>query len=218
MTKCALIVGASRGIGLGLAKAYAEAGWDVITTKRAGSNPQGLDALGDRVTVLEADIRFKEDVAALGAAITAPLNLLLVNAGVGGEIDRPPTLEDIIVANAVGPIRVLDTLIDRVAPGGVAAVMTSILGSVAANNSGGLDNYRASKAALNSLTRSFAARHPPTDHALLSLHPGWVRTDMGGSNAAIDVQTSVEGLVRVIADAKPGTHHYLDYLGQEIPW
>jgi NAD(P)-dependent dehydrogenase (short-subunit alcohol dehydrogenase family) len=218
MTRRALIVGASRGIGLGLARHYVDAGWRVIATQRAASAGQGLAALADRLAIVEADIRSPDDIDRLRSAVSAPLDLLIVNAGIGGELDRPGALADIIATNAIGPVRVLDALIGQIAPGGVVAVMSSALGSVAGNLSGGLEDYRASKAALNSLTRSFAARHPPLDYALLTLHPGWVRTDMGGPNADIDVATSVDGLTRVIAEARPGPHRFLDYRGQELPW
>ena len=96
--------------------------------------------------------------------------------------------------------------------------MTSQLGSIA-NNTGGTELYRASKAALNSFTRSFAARHKDKGLTVLSLHPGWVRTDMGGANAAIDVATSVKGLADVVeraqADRRDG---FFDYSGKELPW
>jgi len=188
---------------------------------RASSDKGGLGALAKahRLRIATVDVEKPDEIAALSAGQSDVLDLLLVNAGVGGEIWNTPALEDIIVANAVGPIRVLDALIGQVAHGGVAAVMTSALGSVGGNERGGLDGYRASKAALNSLTRSFAARHPPQDYTLLSLHPGWVRTDMGGPDASIDVDTSVAGLVRVIAQqAGQGGHRFLNYLGQEIVW
>ena len=95
----------------------------------------------------------------------------------------------------------------------------SLLGSVAANTAGGIELYRASKAALNSFTRSFAARHADKGLTVLSLHPGWVKTDMGGPGADIDIETSVSGLTgvieRAIADRKDG---YFDYKGDVIPW
>jgi NAD(P)-dependent dehydrogenase (short-subunit alcohol dehydrogenase family) len=102
---------------------------------------------------------------------------------------------------------------------GVVGFMTSRLGSVEGASAGGMELYRASKAALNSFTRSFAARHGDKGWAVLSLHPGWVKTDMGGPGAAIDVATSVKGLATVIEraqrDRKSG---YFDYAGDTIPW
>jgi NAD(P)-dependent dehydrogenase (short-subunit alcohol dehydrogenase family) len=95
--------------------------------------------------------------------------------------------------------------------------MSSILGSVSGNTSGDNDVYRASKAALNSLLRSFSARN--RERSVVILHPGWVRTDMGGPNAAIGIEESVTGMVEVIASraGKPGCV-YLDYQGKRIDW
>jgi NAD(P)-dependent dehydrogenase (short-subunit alcohol dehydrogenase family) len=93
------------------------------------------------------------------------------------------------------------------------------LGSVANNTGGGMELYRASKAALNSFTRSFSARHRGKGLSILSLHPGWVKTDMGGRGADIDVATSANGLANVVQQAL-GAHReaYLDYAGAELPW
>jgi len=101
----------------------------------------------------------------------------------------------------------------------VIGFMTSQLGSVANNTGGGMELYRASKAALNSFTRSFSARHRDKGLSILSLHPGWVKTDMGGPGADIDVATSVKGLADVVEHAV-GAHQeaYLDYAGKELPW
>ena len=97
--------------------------------------------------------------------------------------------------------------------------MTSQLGSVEQASAGGMELYRASKAALNSFTRSFAARHKDKGIAVLSLHPGWVRTDMGGPNADIDVETSTKGLANVIERAqKDRRDGYFDYKGDTLPW
>ncbi len=97
--------------------------------------------------------------------------------------------------------------------------MTSELGSVAGNESGGMALYRASKAALNSLTRSFVAELGETGITVLNLHPGWVRTDMGGESAPLDVPTSVKGLAdQVEGHAGRGGQFYLDYQGTTIDW
>ena len=102
---------------------------------------------------------------------------------------------------------------------GVVAVMSSQLGSVANNTTGGTELYRASKAALNSLARSFAARHRDKGLAVLALHPGWVRTDMGGPNAAIDVETSAKGIANVVERAQGDRRSgFFDYKGDELPW
>lgn len=216
MAKRAVIVGASRGLGLALATAYRQQGWAVVATCRS---PSAALAAIDGIAVLSVDVTRPNDIAALADTVSDPVDVLLVAAGIGGFSQDAYTLEQLVATNAVGPVRVLDALVGRLASGGVAVAMTSILGSVAENRTGKLDEYRASKAALNSLTRSFAARHPPKDYTLLSLHPGWVRTDMGGPNATLDVATSVNGMMAVIADqAGRGGHRFLDYRGQEIAW
>jgi len=103
------------------------------------------------------------------------------------------------------------------APDATVAFMTSILGSIGSNAGGGMELYRATKSALNMLASCYALRHRGT--TVLLLHPGWVRTEMGGQNAPVDVATSVRGLADTIAaqGGKPGIA-YLDYQGQELPW
>ena len=102
---------------------------------------------------------------------------------------------------------------------GAIAVMSSGQGSVGNNETGGHEVYRASKAALNTLKRSFAARHLDDPRTLLLLAPGWVRTDLGGPGARLDIQDSIPNLVKVIEaqEGKAGLQ-YLDYLGRMVPW
>ena len=225
----ALIVGASRGIGLGLVEEFVKRGWDVVGTVRGDASAGGLNAVardsGGKVTIERVDTAD----AASGAALRDRLgdtqfDLILVNAGVGGPASNPRTVtdaefSDLFITNALGPVRLAEILAKNVKPAtGVVGLMTSQRGSIA-NNPGGTELYRASKAALNSFTRSFAARHKDKGFTVLSLHPGWVRTDMGGPNAAIDVATSVKGLVDVVeraqADRRDG---FFDYSGKELPW
>ncbi len=103
--------------------------------------------------------------------------------------------------------------------GGSLALMSSILGSVSLNEAGGWETYRARKAALNTLARSFEIRHRAEAVSVLVLHPGWVRTEMGGEGADIDVATSVSGLADVIAVrlGEPGAQ-YLDDRRETLPW
>ena len=226
----ALIVGASRGIGLGLAREFVARGWQVTATVR------GADAgpLGELAKQSDGKLRVEKvdtaDVAS-GEALRDRLgeenfDLVLVNAGVGGPAGKNPRtvsrdeFADLMVTNALGPVRLAELLARKVTPQtGVVGFMTSGLGSIAGNTTGGTELYRASKAALNSLARSFAARHKDEGFAVLALHPGWVRTDMGGQNAAIDVETSARGIAdvvdRAVADRKSG---FFDYKGDELPW
>ena len=125
----------------------------------------------------------------------------------------------VMVMNALSPLRAIEAFDGLVPPGGTIAIMSSGQGSVTNNETGGYEVYRASKAALNTLMRSFAARHARDNRTLLLLAPGWVRTDMGGPQARLSIDESVPNLVNTIEAqrGKPGLQ-YLDYRGQAVPW
>ncbi|KQT46479.1 short-chain dehydrogenase [Methylobacterium sp. Leaf456] len=221
----ALIVGASRGLGLGLAETFAEQGWQVVATQRS-SSPELERLTGTGVRVETADIDDDASVAALQQRLNGQtFDLVFVVAGVATESDKPlhavsrAVNAQVYLTNAVSPILFAEAFADRIAPGGTLAFMSSVLGSVALNEDGGWENYRASKAALNTNARSFAVRHAERDYGILLLHPGWVRTDMGGAEADLDVATSVNGMVAVI-EAFAGRRDvaYLDYRGETLAW
>ncbi|MDN3564084.1 SDR family oxidoreductase [Paeniroseomonas aquatica] len=225
----ACIIGASRGLGLGLAREYLARGWRVIGTVR-GDARGGLHALqagaGDRLAIERLDINDPGQLAALrGRLAGARLDVLFVNAGVSnGPAERigDVSTEDftrVMVTNALSPMRVVEALQERVPPQGLIALMSSGLGSVAGNESGGWEVYRASKAALNTLMRSFAARRAGDPRSFALVAPGWVRTDMGGPQASLDVGTSTAGILDSLAGlaGRPGLH-YLDYRGQRVAW
>ena len=219
MAKTAIIIGASRGLGLGLAQELVQRGWQVVATQRA---PSAALAAVAGVTVDTVDIDDPAAVAALVHRQKGPFDLVFVNAGVTGpkhgSADKVTAdeLAALMMTNAISPIRTARALRGAVKPGGTIAFMSSILGSVALRQHDMAELYSASKAALNSLTRGFAAQNK--DLAVLSLHPGWVKTDMGGDGADIDVATSVTGLANVLeAETAPG-NRYLDYTGKTLPW
>ena len=231
MTGNALIIGASRGIGLGLAHELAARGWSVTATARDLEKSKELIALADgsngNVRIELVDIAEPGSPEALRERLAGEtFDLLLVNAGVGGPAGKNPRTVSheefcqLFVTNALAPVRLAEIFSKQVRPQtGVVGFMTSVLGSVEGASAGGMELYRASKAALNSFTRSFAARHQDKGWAVLSLHPGWVKTDMGGPNAAIDVDTSVKGLADVVARAqKDRQSGYFDYKGDTIAW
>jgi NAD(P)-dependent dehydrogenase (short-subunit alcohol dehydrogenase family) len=228
-TGTVLIVGASRGLGLGLACEYAKRGWRVIGTVRADKPPTRLHALAagadGRVRVERVDINIPEQVAALRQLLAGEtIDLLLVNAGISnGPAETLPlsSLEAftrIMVTNAWSPLCVVEAFADLVPEDGVIAAMSSGLGSVANNTRAGWELYRASKAALNTMLRSFAVRRGG-GRTVLAVTPGWVRTDMGGANAPLDLETSVRGMVDAIAArrGRPGSA-FVDYQGNDVAW
>ncbi|MCK8784969.1 SDR family oxidoreductase [Roseomonas sp. NAR14] len=228
-TGLALILGASRGLGLGLARELLGRGWHVIATERGGRAEPLHDLAaeaGGRLEIERADINHPDQIEALrGRLAGRSLDLLFVNAGVAndpaetaGEVSTEEFTR-ILVTNALSPLRAIEALAPLVPAGGVIGAMSSGLGSVANNESGGWEVYRASKAALNTLLRSYAARSRDSGHALLLIAPGWVRTDMGGPDAALDVETSMRGVAGVI-EARRGKAGlaYLDHRGQTVPW
>jgi NAD(P)-dependent dehydrogenase (short-subunit alcohol dehydrogenase family) len=120
--------------------------------------------------------------------------------------------------NSYAPPVAAEALLGLLKPGGTVVFMTSILGSLASNRPGvGMELYNASKAALNMMALGFAGRHP--DRRVVLMHPGWVKTDMGGPDAPLDVATSVRGMADTVAARAAGTGVvYVDYAGEELPW
>ena len=227
--KSALIIGASRGLGCALAAEYLARGWQVTATVR-GSGRTGLDDLAKssdgRLVVETVDITVPEQVTALrGRLAQETFDVLLVNAGVTNGPEETvadvstDTFIRLMVTNALSPMRVVEALQDLVAPDGTIAVMSSGQGSIANNENGGFEIYRASKSALNQLMRSFAARHVGDPHTLLLMAPGWVQTDLGGPAAPLTIGQSIPGVADTIdAQAGKGGLQYLDYQGRTVRW
>ncbi len=223
-----LIVGASRGLGLGLVQRHLERGWRVIATARGAS--EALDALAaeadGRLAIETLDVTRPEQIAALADRLSGTrLDLLFVNAGVTHNPAQPvgemsdEEFMHVLRSNALGPIRAVEQLGGLVPPGGTVAVMTSGLGSVANNESGGLEAYRASKAALNTMLRSLAARRSDGRICYLAVDPGWVLTDMGGPDAPLDVDTSTRGIADML-EARRGQAGvaFVTHENKVVPW
>jgi NAD(P)-dependent dehydrogenase (short-subunit alcohol dehydrogenase family) len=223
-----LIIGASRGLGLGLTREYLARGWHVTATARgdrADLEAVAADAKG-RLALETVDIGDRHAVRALGRRLASQrFDLLFLNAGImagrGVALADVPDadIERIVMTNAINPIRTADVLLPLVATGGTVAFMSSILGSIASNDDGRAELYRASKAALNSLIRSFRARHQERTITVLALHPGVVRTAMGGPTAPLDIETSVKGVADTIGKRwGAGGQAFVDYRNVIIPW
>ena len=227
--KTVLLIGASRGLGLGLAGELASRGWQVIATARDPAKATELAALTERTGRVEIEKLDMDDVGQLEALATRiagrHLDLLFVNAGISGPRDQSVAdlaredVAKVMWTNALSPVRVAGRLLPQVVKGGCVAFMSSILGSIAENNSGGYELYRISKASLNMLARGFAmSAGKEKELVVLNLHPGWVRTDMGGPQAPVSVEESVSGLADVLETRRDAGHLYLDYQGRQLPW
>lgn len=227
--KTALFVGASKGLGLGLVGEHLSRGWKITATVRNPSpdlEALGKGAAGRLAIQTGVDINIPAQVDALAKRLEGQsFDLLFLNAGimVGRGLPLADVLDgdvaSIFLTNAISPVRTADKLVQRVSPGGMVAFMSSILGSIGTNDDGRAELYRASKAALNSLVRSFRARHAKADFTLLAMHPGVVRTSMGGPTAPLDIETSVKGVSDVIAKRwGSGGTAFVDYRNEIIPW
>ncbi len=227
--KRALIIGGSRGIGLGLVDEHLRRGWHVTTTVRSVApelDPLAREAAG-RLIIERADITRPIDIDGLAARLRGQaFDLVFLNAGImtgrGKALAEVPD-EDIVsifMTNAISPIRVADRLLGVTAKGATVAFMSSILGSVSTNDDGRAELYRASKAALNSLILSLRARHADrSDLTMLAMHPGVVRTAMGGPGAPLDITTSVKGVTDTLEKrAGSGGMAFVDYRNEVIPW
>jgi NAD(P)-dependent dehydrogenase (short-subunit alcohol dehydrogenase family) len=225
-----LIAGASRGIGLELTRRLALRGEQVTASLRAGSRLEALEAAlapaGSRGRLVEFDTRDEGAVRAAAAQVNEPIDVLIANAGAYGpqrqsalDMDFPGVL-DLLDTNALGPLRVAQAFLPQVRRGQTPRIvfMSSVLGSMALEGTFNV-GYRASKAALNKIAQCLADDLRPEGVTVVSMHPGWVRTDMGGPNATLGVEESAEGILSVVDGLTlADTRRYLDYRGLDIDW
>ena len=178
------------------------------------------------LVIQTVDITEPAEITALHTRLAGRMfDLLFVNAGVAnqpeGTVAQTATDEfnRVMVTNALGPLRVIETLQDHVEPTGMIGVMSSGQGSVANNVRGGHEVYRGSKAALNTFMRSYAARHDGERRTLVLVAPGWVRTELGGPDARLGIDESIPNVVGTLdaLQGRPGLH-YVDYLGRTVAW
>ena len=231
--KNVLVTGANRGLGLEITRQLLVRGERVFSGCRQPSQAAALQELGatypGQLTVLKLDVTVDESVQAARTAVlqeTGRLDWLVNNAGVlvRGETlynFDPAVMTRTLDVNMTGPMRVTAQFVDLLRKGSDPKLLniSSQLGSLDRARAGGLYSYNASKAALNMVTRMLAHDLRPDGITTVSIHPGWVRTDMGGSHAAISAHDSAAGIIR-LADKLTlvDTNKFYTYEGLAHPW
>jgi NAD(P)-dependent dehydrogenase (short-subunit alcohol dehydrogenase family) len=232
MTDKVLITGANRGIGLEMARQYAADGWRVYACCRQPERAPALSRLAadtaGRLSIHPLDVTNAAQVAALPVVLgDDSLDLLINNAGIYGQDDAGFGNTDVAAwlrtfeVNAIAPLKIMEALVDAVARSRrrVMACVSSKMGSMADNRSGGSYVYRSSKAALNAVVMSAAVDLRHRGIAVVALNPGWVKTDMGGPNAEITVTQSVTALRALLDRVGPAdSGRFIDVDGSTIPW
>jgi NAD(P)-dependent dehydrogenase (short-subunit alcohol dehydrogenase family) len=215
-----LITGANRGIGLELARLYAQRGDHIIAVGRRRSD--ALDALGVRFEQL--DVTDDAGVLALRKRLEGvSIDLLVHNAGLlhMNPLDNLDfgNIRAMLEVNAIGPLKLTVALRSNLSKGSKIAILTSRMGSITDNTSGGAYGYRMSKAAVNAAAGSMAVDLAPAGIAVVLLHPGWVRTGMTGGRGLIDADASAAGLVaRIDETTLENTGRFVHMSGEALPW
>jgi NAD(P)-dependent dehydrogenase (short-subunit alcohol dehydrogenase family) len=237
-----LITGANRGIGFELLKRYLGRGDRVVATyreaARSGELLEMAKGMPDQLMALRLDVRYEASIdAAYREALKFldGLDLLINNAGMGDNsadlgnpeahkalgLLRSDAILGMLAVNSVAPIMVTQTFLPLLQRGKDAKVvhMSSKMGSIGLRGDSGYYSYSASKTALNMLGRVLSSDLIKMGVVSAMLHPGWVKTAMGGSEAPVPLEESVDGLVRVIDGLTMADNgRFMDYTGQEIPW
>lgn len=223
-----LITGANRGIGLAMAQQALARGDQVIATARDPEEAEHSIPGHERLRWLPLDVTDATSVSALASALDGTaVDVLINNAGIYGPRNVP--LEsvnaddwlEVLRTNTVAPLMVTQAVLPALRRGGARklAMISSKVGSIADNSSGGSYMYRSSKAALNQVVKSLSVDLADDGFTVLALHPGWVQTRMGGPNGLIDTDTSAAGLLKVIEDATTtDSGGFINYDGSPLPW
>jgi NAD(P)-dependent dehydrogenase (short-subunit alcohol dehydrogenase family) len=226
-----LITGANRGIGLELSKQFGADGWRVLACCRNPAGAESLQAFGNRYPPIELHALDVTDYRQMGDLAEQlrdrPIDILLSNAGVYGpkgvafgDVDAAEWRQ-VLEVNTIAPMMLVQSFIGQVSASRqkLVAVISSKVGSIADNGSGGSYLYRSSKTAVNQVVKSLSIDLAGRGVSVVSLHPGWVQTDMGGPNAEIGTPESVAGLKNILQTAGPAqSGQFIEYNGDPIPW
>lgn len=218
-----LITGANRGLGLEFVRHYAAQGWEVLATVRDPLAGKAASQAGAKVFV--ADMGDEKSIARLAQSLTGTrLDILLLNAGIYGEnqdfgaVDAQ-AFHKVMQVNVLGPLKMAEAFVDSLQGPAIIAALSSLMGSVAENSSGGFYAYRASKAALNMVLKSLSLDLKGRGITTIALSPGWVRTDMGGPNAPLSPPQAIAGMAAVLDKVTPAdSGKFFHYDGRELPW
>ncbi|MCG8358678.1 MAG: SDR family oxidoreductase [Kiloniellales bacterium] len=223
----ALITGANRGIGLELVRSFAADGWVVHACCRNTEKAKKLKEVAGEVTRHRLDVTDGLRVASLARELAdEPVDVLVNNAGMYGprigfgETDYDDWLE-VFKTNSMAPLRMAERFVAHLARSDRKLIVnvSSIMGSIAENSSSGSYIYRTSKAALNMVTKGLAVDLADRGITVMSVHPGWVQTDMGGEGATVSPEDSVAGIRRLIDRLTPeDSGRFYRYDGEEIAW
>ena len=235
MKNSILISGSNRGIGLELARQYYEDGWQVYGSCRKPEMAIELSKLtansAGAVQIIPLDVSDDESLKSASQMLkNEPLDIVFCNAGVYGPTKSEGAAlgsidyeawEDVFRINTMAPLKLVETFLPNLELGQQKkiALMSSKMGSMADNNSGGSYIYRSTKAALNAVSRSLAIDLSIRGFKVVCLHPGWVKTDMGGPNALITTAESVKGIKNLLDNLQESQNaSFLDYQGNKIHW
>ena len=224
-----LITGANRGIGLQFARVFTEMGWHVIACCRDTEHAAELAALAKKQPTIEIhalDVTDYERMSELSSQLEdRKIDILLSNAGVYGPRTafgsiEPAPWREVFEVNTIAPLMLAQNFVEQVAASDkkIIAMVSSKMGSIADNSSGGSHVYRSSKTALNQVARSLSIDLCDRGISVVTLHPGWVQTDMGGSNALVSVKKSVAEMVKTLSSAAERNGEFIDLDGSIIPW
>ena len=226
-----LITGANRGIGLELTRQFAADDWTVLACCRNPDAAAELQMLSERNSALELhalDVTDYQQMAALSAELQdRPLDILLSNAGIYGprganfgDVDAAAWRE-VLEVNSIAPLMLVQAFVEQVAASQqkLVAVISSKMGSIADNGSGGSYIYRSSKTMVNLVVKNLSIDLAGRGISAITLHPGWVKTEMGGTNAEVGADESAAGLKAILQSAGPAQNgQFIEFNGDPIPW